>query len=310
MGPDRRAGAEVRGAVPDVPIRAAGRPRRPAKWGRLALGPRRGRTYGTHMPGTAEYQLKDGRAVVLRTAGPDDVPAIAALFTELSPESVRSRFNGACAPALLARLARIEPAETVSIVAAPAGDPGQLAAEARFVPAGAGVAELALAVLDGYQGTGLGHLLLGELAGRAGEAGFTRLQAIVSLANGPMLHLLEPYGWVLAAPTDLSVASLEISAAGGRPAWPADTPGQRVLVEQRSWFDGDRVAALRSAGNVVRVCLGPHGSTGRGCPLVSSGSCRLAEEADVIVPLLPGEDADCAAVLDAHQQLWPHRLAT
>ncbi len=260
------------------------------------------------MPGTADHKLKDGRAVVLRTAGPDDVPAIAALFTELSPEAVRSRFNSACAPALLARLARIETAGTVSIVAAPADDPGHLAAEARYVPAGADVAELALAVLDGYQGTGLGHLLLGELAGRAAEAGFMRLQAMVSLANGPMLHLLEPYGWVLAAPTDLSVASLEISAACSRPAWPSDTAGRRVLVEQRSWFDGDRVAALRSGGNVVRVCLGPRESTGRDCPLVSAGSCRLAEEADVIVPLLPGQDADCAAVLEAHQRLWHHRL--
>ncbi|HUZ56831.1 MAG TPA: GNAT family N-acetyltransferase [Streptosporangiaceae bacterium] len=262
------------------------------------------------MPGTAEYQLKDGRAVVLRTAGPDDVPAIAALFTELSPESVRSRFNGACAPALLARLARIAPPGTVSIVAAAAGDPGHLAAEARYAPAGTGVAELALAVLDRYQGTGLGHLLLGELVKRASESGLMRLQAVVNLTNGPMLHLLEPYGWVLAAPTDLSVASLEISAAGGMPAWPADAPGQRILVEQRSWFDGDRVAALRSGGNVVRVCLGPRGSTGRGCPLVSSGVCRLAEEADVIVALLPREDADCAAVLDAHQRLWCRRLAT
>ena len=258
----------------------------------------------------ATVQLRDGRAVVLRTAGPDDVPAIAALFATMSPESVRSRFNGACSPALLARLARLAPPGTVSIVAAPADDPGQLAAEARYVPAGAGVAELALAVLDRYQGTGLGQLLLGKLVECARESGLTRLQAVVSLSNGPMLHLLEPYGWVLAAPTDLSVASLEISAAGGMPAWPADVSGQRVLVEQRSWFDGDRVAALRSGGNVVRVCLGPRASTGRACPLVASGSCRLAEDADVIVPLLPREDADGAAVLDAHQRLWCHRLVT
>jgi len=70
------------------------------------------------------------------------------------------------------------------------------------------------------------------------------------------------------------------------------------------------VAALRSGGNVVRVCLGPHDSTGRGCPLVSSGSCRLAEGADVIIPLLPEQDADCAAVLEAHQRLWRHRIDT
>ena len=174
-------------------------------------------------------------------------------------------------PALLARLARIAPPGTVSIVAAPADDPGHLAAEARYVPAGADVAELGNpAVLDSYQGTGLGHLLLGELVERARESGLARLQAVVNLTNGPMLHLLEPYGRVLTAPTDLSVVSLEISAAGGMPGPPADAPGQRVLVEQRSWFDGDRVAALRSAGNVVRVCLGPEVRLGG----AARSSCR------------------------------------
>jgi GNAT superfamily N-acetyltransferase len=262
------------------------------------------------MPGSADYQLKDGRAVLLRTAGPGDVPAIAEMFCALSPESVRSRFNGACAPALLARLAAIALQGTVSILAFPADEPGRLVAEARYVRAGPDMAELALAVLDSYQGTGLGHVLLAELIERARESGLTRLEAVVNLTNGPMLHLLEPFGWVLAAPTDLSVASLEISAVGGMPAWPAGAAGQRVLVEQRSWFDGERVAALRSGGKVVRVCLGPRGSSGLGCPLVSTGSCRLAEEADAIVSLLPIEDPDCAAVLDAHQQRWCHRLAT
>lgn len=262
------------------------------------------------MAGTAEYVLKDGRAVVLRAAGPQDVPAIVRLFTDLSQESIRSRFNGACSPALLARLARIgSPSGTVCIVAASADDPGFLAAEARYVPAGPGVAELALTVRDDYQGTGLGHLLLGELVERARTSGYARLQAVVNLTNAPMLHLLEPYGWVLAAPTEVSVASLEISAAGGMPGWPAAATGPRVLVEQRSWFDSERVAALRSAGHQVRLCLGPRHSTGRGCPLVTSGSCRLAEEADLIVALLPSEDVECAAVLEAHRRLWPRRLA-
>lgn len=36
---------------------------------------------------------------------------------------------------------------------------------------------------------------------------------------------------------------------------------------------------------------------------------RLAEEADLIVSLLPGDEPDCAAVLAAHRRLWLHRLA-
>ncbi len=171
------------------------------------------------------------------------------------------------------------------------------------------MAELAVTVLDSYQGTGLGQLLLARLVSRARDAGIGRLSAMVSLSNAPMLRLLEPYGWVLAEPTDVATASLEISAQGGAPGWPEGEPGRRVLVEQRSWFDGELVARLRSAGNLVRVCLGPRSATGRTCPLLTEGSCRLAEEADVIVPLLPAEDSDSAQVLDAHRRHWPDRLS-
>lgn len=260
----------------------------------------------------AQSHLKDGRTVWLHGAGPADVPAIARLFTELSKEAFRSRFQaGQPTPDLVSGLARIDsPPGTVCVVAAMAAEPGRLAAEARYVPMGEGVAELALTVLDSYQGAGLGRLLLGALAERASGSRIERLRAVVSLSNARMLHLLAPYGWVLAEPTDdFSVACLEISATGGMPGWPAAGTGRRVLVEQRGWFDSERVTALRSAGDDVRQCHGPGRLAGRSCPLVTSGRCRLAEEADLIVPLLPGDDEGCAAVLEAHRRRWPHRLA-
>ncbi len=269
---------------------------------------------------SGEHQLRDGRAVWLRTASPDDVPAIARLFTDLSPGAFRSRFQaGQATPALVARLAGVtEPAGTVCVVAAaaadvlagPAAEPGRLVAEARYVPLGAGTAELALTVRDDHQGAGLGRILLGELAERAPASRIERLRAIVSLSNTAMLHLIAPYGWVLAEPTDeCSTACLEISATGGMPGWPAGVTGRRVLVEQRGWFDTGRVAGLRAAGDDVRQCHGPGQRAGRTCPLVTSGHCRLAEEADLIVPLLPADDEECAAVLEVHQRRWPGRLA-
>ena len=274
----------------------------------------------TGNPDTGERRLRDGRAVWLRTAGPDDVPAIAQLFTDLSPTAFRSRFQaGQATPALVTRLAGVtEPAGTVCVVAAaaavelagPAAEPGRLLAEARYVPLGEGTAELALTIRDDYQGAGLGRILLAELAGRAPASRIERLRAIVSLSNTAMLYLLAPYGWVLAEPTDeCSTACLEISATGGMPGWPAGVTGRRVLVEQRGWFDTGRVAKLRAAGDDVRQCHGPGRRPGRSCPLVTSGHCRLAEEADLIVPLLPADDEDCAAVLEAHQRHWPERLA-
>jgi L-amino acid N-acyltransferase YncA len=256
-----------------------------------------------------DCQLTDGRAVVLRPASPSDVAAITRLYLELSAESFRRRFHaGRPAPALVARFAGLR-SDTVCFVAASHAAPDCLAAEARYEPVGAGTAELALTVRDGYQGAGLGHLLLEALVQRAREDGLKRLRAIVLLDNKPMLRLLQHYGWVLADATEDFVACLEISAIGGMPGWPAQSAGQRVLVEQRGWFDGERVRELRSAGKDVRQCTGPLREAGRACPLVTSGQCRLAEEAELIVSLLPDGDPDCAAVLAAHRRRWPHLLA-
>jgi GNAT superfamily N-acetyltransferase len=262
------------------------------------------------MTASRECQLADGRVVVLRPAGPGDVPAITELYLGLSPESFYRRFNtDRPAPALVARLATVGTGDDCLVAAAPS-DPGRLVAEARYVPIGPRTAELALTVADGYQGAGLGRVLLGALVERARAEGLERLRAVVLLANTPMLRLLQHYGWVLAASTeDFSVAFLEISTAGGMPGWPAGSAGRRVLVERRSWFDDRQVAALRTAGNDVRQCTGPRRETGRACPLITSGRCRLAEQADLIVSLLPGDEPDCTAVLAAHRRRWPHRIA-
>jgi ribosomal protein S18 acetylase RimI-like enzyme len=97
-----------------------------------------------------------------------------------------------------------------------ASEPGRLAAEARYIPDAEDAGELALTVLDDFQGLGLGGRMLGALLARAASAGLARLSAVVSVSNGPMLHLLTRRGWVLAEPADESlVVRVEISAAGG-----------------------------------------------------------------------------------------------
>lgn len=270
----------------------------------------RKRLYITHVAQADECRLRDGRPVVLREAGQDDVPALARLFMELSPRSSFTRFlmsrPAAAQISLLASLDRR--GGTVCLVVTTPDDPGHLIAEGRYTPTGDGSAELGLTVLDAYQGLGLGRLLLDALVRRAHESGLERMRAIIALTNGPMLHLLEPYKWILAAPSD-DAACLEFSVSGGVPGWPAAVAGQRVLVERRGWFDNERVAALRDSGCEVRQCTGPRPRAGRACPLLTGGRCRLAEEADLIVPLLPAGDEGAAAVLETHRRLWPDRLA-
>ena len=259
------------------------------------------------MEGDGEIRLRDGRPIMLRVAAPADVPRIAELYAGLSAGSFRRRFHsGRPKPVLLARLARIDVAPgTVSLVAITPGSE-RLAGEARYVPTAEDAGELALAVLDDFQGLGLGRLMLSALIDHAKASGLERLSAIVNITNETMLHLLTRYGSALTEPADESfVVCLEISATGGMPGWPRVPAGQRILVERRGWFDDRRVAALRADGNDVRQCAGP--AQGRTCPLVEDGRCRLAEQADRIVTLLP-DDADCAAVTEAHRRLWPGKL--
>ncbi len=273
--------------------------------------------------GQGEIRLGDGRVVTLRVAAAADEPGIAELYAGLSPDSFRRRFHsGRPKPPLIARLARIDVAPgAVSLVAETAAGtgPGRLAAEARYVPTAEDTAELALAVLDDYQGLGLGRRMLSALIDRANAAGLDRLSAVVQVGNDTMLHLLTRYGSALTEPADENfVVCLEISATGGMPGWPpraatsqrSAAAGQRILVERRGWFEDRRVAALRAAGHEVRQCTGPDPWTARTCPLVEEGRCRLAEDADRIVTMLPGDDEDCLAVTEAHRRLWPGKLTT
>jgi GNAT superfamily N-acetyltransferase len=258
----------------------------------------------------AVTQLTDGREVLLRLAGPHDVAGIVTLFERLSPESFASRFMTASAgPAMVRRLASFDdPPGTICLVACSATSPDEVVAEARVLPTGGDAGELAVTVADSYQGVGLGHAVMDALVAQARVGGLSRLTAVVSLANTPMLYLLAPFGWVISEPTDGALVYLEVSAEGGVPGFPTDGPGRRVLVEGGSWLDDAGVSALRSAGDVVRRCLGPRRAMGHTCPLVTDGHCRLAEEADLIIDRLPEDDADCAAVLTAHRRRWPQRL--
>lgn len=264
------------------------------------------------MTAVGKIRLKDGQMVQMRDAGPQDMPAIAQLLTDLSSSSFRSRFQCERAgPAMARNLARIDRVPgTRCVVAAPAGEPGRLIAEGRYVPIGDQAAEIALTIADGYQHAGLGRILVDALAERAAAAGLDRLQAIVSLDNSPMLRLLGRDPWVLAEATDqCRMATLEISATGGVPGWPPASSGPRILVERRGWYDDRQTAALRAAGYSIRQCAGPDQRTGRHCPLVALGRCQLAAEADQILCLLPRDDVACGAVAETHLAKWPHKLA-
>ena len=184
------------------------------------------------MEGDGEIRLGGGRHIVLRVAAPADVPRIVELYAGLSAGSFRRRFqSGRPKPVLLARLARIDVVPgTVSLVGIA---PENLAGEARYVPTAEDAGELALAVLDEFQGLRLGRLMLSALIDHAKVSRLERLSAVVNITNETMLHLLTRYGSALTEPADESfIVCLEISATGGMPGW----PGPRA---SGSWWNGE-----------------------------------------------------------------------
>jgi RimJ/RimL family protein N-acetyltransferase len=130
-------------------------------------------------------EVIDGITIRLLRNGERDV--VQAVFDRLSPRSRLLRFNGAkteLRPSELDALARVDASHHV-LVASVDGEPIGIA---RLVRDGE-TAEVAYAVVDEWQGRGVGTLLVSRLAADARAVGITRFVADVRPDNGPSLAL-------------------------------------------------------------------------------------------------------------------------
>jgi RimJ/RimL family protein N-acetyltransferase len=154
-------------------------------------------TGGIGRPGRAAGRrivLRDGSKVVIRQVHRDDAPLLADGFARLSPESRRLRF--------LRRKDELSAAELRYFTDVDHHDHEALGALADTAGGGVGVAryvrdahdphsaEIALTIVDDWQGRGLGTELLAQLSGRARAAGIRRFTALVSADNAAMTALL------------------------------------------------------------------------------------------------------------------------
>jgi len=186
--------------------------------------------------------------------------------------------------------------EPVAVVAL-SGD--RVVGEARYLMHGDGRCELGIAVADDCQGSGIGHDLLDLLRREAAANGVTTLQALVRVDNVRMLRTLRSTGSVIVEPPEDMVIVAEVSCVDSMPSWPSAAAGRRVLVEHCSLWPDAATTALREAGFDVRQCLGP--TPGRQiCPLLRTGRCPLADQADVVACLLSKDDPRCRAVARDH----------
>jgi RimJ/RimL family protein N-acetyltransferase len=135
----------------------------------------------------------------VRPLGPDDREPLAAAFEALSPESRYQRFLGP-KPRLSAReltaLTDLDHLDRDALAAFEAGS-GRLVAVARYAvhPDGHDRADIAVTVLDDWQGRGLGTMLARAIVHRAESSGIARLTATTFADNARCRALLGRLGF-------------------------------------------------------------------------------------------------------------------
>ena len=140
---------------------------------------------------TSERQLRDGSTLYMRPVRPDDKGAIASGFQQLSPESRYRRFFTAMSrlsDADLRYLTEVDHHDHEAIIGFDAdGGPVGVARYVRVEKPDE--AEVAVAVIDDWQGRGAGTALLERLVERARENGIERFVASVLSENAEALEL-------------------------------------------------------------------------------------------------------------------------
>lgn len=141
-----------------------------------------------------EAELRDGTALQLRPIEPEDKDAIADGFQRLSPESRYRRFFAPLdhlTTTDLRYLTEVDHTNHEAIIAY-APETGEAVGVARFVRSEEPTeAEVAVTVVDDWQGRGVATALLERLVQRAREEGIERFLALVLDENEAAIELLK-----------------------------------------------------------------------------------------------------------------------
>lgn len=146
----------------------------------------------------ATERLRDGHTVEVRALKPSDEADMLAAVDRIGAQSLYRRFMGAkrgFSEKERAFFLNVDFLKHVALVAVvKEGTHDAIVAGGRYIVEGPGTAEIAFAVVDDYQGQGIGALLLRHLAVLAREAGLKEFTAEVLADNAPMLKVFERCG--------------------------------------------------------------------------------------------------------------------
>lgn len=185
--------------------------------------------------------------VEIRPIQPDDKDALRRGFDRLSERSRYRRFlspRGPLTEAELRYLTEVDHRDHEALVALEPGT-GEGVGVARFVRSAEDrhVAELAVAVVDDWQGRGVGSLLAAELAQRAREEGITCFTALALAENDAMLGILQELGQVRSGRPQLGTVELAVDLP--------DEGVSRLRRLLRAVARGDITVLLRRTGRLA-----------------------------------------------------------
>ena len=143
--------------------------------------------------------LRDARSVEIRALRPEDRTDFLSAADRIGPQSLQRRFFGAkrgFSEGEKTFFLNVDFDKHVAIVAS-MEEAGRkvIVGGGRYVVIVPGQAEVAFAVIDAYQGQGIGSMLLRHLAAMAQAAGVKELIAEVLPENAPMLKVFERSGF-------------------------------------------------------------------------------------------------------------------
>jgi RimJ/RimL family protein N-acetyltransferase len=142
--------------------------------------------------------LRDGRRVEIRALKPDDRADLIAAVSRTSSESLRRRFfaiKRSFTDQETAFFLNVDFVNHVALVAVAQEDSRRaIVGGGRYIGLRPGEAEVAFAVVDEYQGRGIGGALMRHLTAIARAAGLERFIAELLVENRAMLRLFEKSG--------------------------------------------------------------------------------------------------------------------
>jgi RimJ/RimL family protein N-acetyltransferase len=159
-------------------------------------------------------ELRDGRRVEIRALRPDDRANMLAAVGRISAQSLYRRFFGAKRDFSEQEKAYYLDVDFVNHVALVAtveqGGRTEIVGGARYVVVQPGTAEVAFAVVDEFQGKGIGSTLMRHLTRLARKAGLKEIIAEVLPENAAMLKVFEKSGTDVATKHDAGVVHVRL----------------------------------------------------------------------------------------------------